>query len=434
MTRTAPRDRGGMPIRLVCAEVIEGPDTGASFTSSESEDVAIGAAQTNDLVLHDPAVSRFHVALQREGPRIVVRDLGSTNGVEIGAALIRNGAVLVRPGTVIRLGDSAVRVGDGRVVLVDHGPAEIGGIHGRSPPMRRLMSQLERVAKSDAAVLLVGESGTGKELLARSLHDLGPRASGPFEIVDCGAIPPALFSSELFGHERGAFTGADRKYIGALERARGGTLFLDEVAELGPEVQSALLGALERKRIKPLGSGVEVQTDVRLVSATSRDLRSAVNAGRFRLDLYYRLAVVLLQVPALRERREDLRTLVDVFLREAGAREAAADLVPADEWERLATYDWPGNVRELRNYVLGTLALGEPAPLVPMGDARAPDPSESGSVASYRDARRAALDAFERDYVSRLLAQAEGNVRRAAREARMDRKYLAELLKRHKIR
>src|SRR5688572_30615807 len=195
-TRTAPREAGGLPIRLVHVAVIEGPDARASFTSTETEDVSVGAATTNDLVLSDPGVSRFHLVLRREGARIVVHDLGSTNGTEIGGATFRDASVSVRPGAVVRIGESALRIDDDRVVLIEHGPAELAGIHGRSPVMRRLLAQIERVAASDASVALVGESGTGKELLARALHELSPRPGGPFEVVDCGAIPPTLFASE----------------------------------------------------------------------------------------------------------------------------------------------------------------------------------------------------------------------------------------------
>jgi DNA-binding NtrC family response regulator len=293
------------------------------------------------------------------------------------------------------------------------------------------MAQAARVAKIDVPVLLLGESGTGKELIARALHDEGSRAGEPFVTVDCGAITPTLFSSELFGHERGAFTSADRQHIGAFERARGGSLFLDEVGELPLELQAALLGALERKSIRRVGGRDDIQVDVRLVSATHRDLRAQVNAGSFRLDLFYRIAVVTLGVPPLRERPDDIPLLIEHFLREAGHTGPVASVFSADAMRRLRAHSWPGNVRELRNVVLGTLALGETPNLAPSAE-RAPSVGfEQLFGLSYREAKRRAMDDFERRYVENLLTRSGGNVRQAARDGQMDRSYLMELVKRH---
>jgi DNA-binding NtrC family response regulator len=281
-------------------------------------------------------------------------------------------------------------------------------------------------------VLLVGESGTGKELIARALHTQSSRADGPFVTVDCGALSPALVASELFGHEKGAFTGAAGRHDGAFSRADGGTLFLDEIGELPTALQAALLGALERKRIRRVGGRDEIPIDVRVVSATHRDLRAEVNAGTFRLDLYYRLAVVVLQVPALRERREDVPLLVEHFLREAGVEGGVAEVVPPDTMDALAAHAWPGNVRELRNFVEATLVMGEAPPL--MGAPSGPeggDVIEHALVLGYKEARARVLDAFERRYCEPLLERAEGNVSRAARDARMDRTYLIKLLSKH---
>jgi DNA-binding NtrC family response regulator len=224
--------------------------------------------------------------------------------------------------------------------------------------MRKLVAEVESVAQSEVSVLLVGESGTGKELVARALHDLGPRRNGPFVTVDGAALVPTLFASELFGHERGAFTGADRRHAGAFERARGGTLFLDEIGELPSIVQGGLLGALERRVFRPVGSPTEIGVDVRVVAATHRDLRSAVNTGAFRLDLYYRLAVMTLDLPPLRARAGDVPMLVEHFVREAGYDGPIEQLFPAEVLAELAAHAWPGNVRELRNFVERTLIVG----------------------------------------------------------------------------
>jgi DNA-binding NtrC family response regulator len=284
-------------------------------------------------------------------------------------------------------------------------------------------------------VLLVGESGTGKELMARALHDQGPRAKEPFVTVDCGSLSPSLVASELFGHEKGSFTGADARHLGAFERADGGTLFLDEIGELPTALQSTLLGALERRRFRRLGGREEVAVDVRVVSATHRDLRAQVNDGAFRLDLYYRVAVVVLRVPPLRERREDIPLLLEHFLREAGVDGEIAAVVPPDAMDALTGHSWPGNVRELRNVVEATLVMGEAPALsgAPSGPGGGDDVVDRTLHHGYKEARTAVLDDFERRYCEALLTRAEGNVSKAARDARMDRTYLIKLLAKHDL-
>jgi DNA-binding NtrC family response regulator len=427
-TRTIPKERSGLPIRTLDLRVTSGPDRGLAF-SSEHDRIAIGSAEGNDVRLSDPTVSRFHLALSRRGDRIAVQDLGSTNGTRIGPVSIQNAQVGVRPEVVLELGNTAIELRDGAVVMVDRGPSEFFGFVTRAPIMRRLLASVERVGKSEVAVLVLGESGTGKGRIAEGLHRASDRSEGPFEVVDCAAIPPTLFASALFGHERGAFTGAAERHTGAFERARGGTLFLDEVGELPPEMQSMLLGALERRRARPLGSEREIEIDARVVSASSRDLRSAVNSGAFRLDLFYRLAVVAFDVPPLRERRDDIAAIAETFLEEAGFDGTLDDVFAGPDMDRLMRHDWPGNVRELRNVVLGTLALGHAPEL-----GQRPIAGTRGELRPYRQARRAVLDEFERGYLADLLERAGGNVREAARRAKMDRNYLSELLRRHGLR
>ena len=423
----------GLPVRTLQVEVVDGPDAGEA-SKATSEHLTVGTADGNDLVLSDPTVSRYHLELVRGDQGIEVVDHGSTNGtIHQGVRIQR---AVVRPGTVLSLGRTAIRIGDGGRVTVElHEQDEWAGLRGRTPVMRRLMARVRRAAQSDSAVLLVGESGTGKELIARALHDEGPRRAGPFVVVDCGALSPSLVASELFGHEKGAFTGADRRHEGAFERAHGGTLLLDEVGELPPALQPTLLGALERRRFRRVGGREEIEVDVRLVCATHRDLRAEVNAGTFRLDLYYRIAVVVLSVPALRERVEDVPLLVEHFVREAGADGPLDDVVGADAMASLCAHHWPGNVRELRNVVEAMLVMGEEPAL----DGGVASPEGGADVVdrslglSYRDARAAVLAEFERRYLRRLLDRAGGNVSRAAREARMDRTYLIKLLARHDI-
>jgi DNA-binding NtrC family response regulator len=299
------------------------------------------------------------------------------------------------------------------------------------------MAWVKRAGRSDASVLVTGESGTGKELVARAIHERSPRAEGPFVTVDCGALAPSLVASELFGHERGAFTGADRQRTGALERADGGTLFLDELGELPLELQPALLGALERRAFSRVGGDAEIAVDVRVVAATNRDLRADINEGAFRLDLFYRVAVLKLALPPLRERREDIPVLVRAFLDELDPEGAAASLFGPVTLEALAAQRWPGNVRELRNMVLASVALEEitlpdESPLS-KGEGGA-DPFGDLHGLPFKRARRQALERFERVFLRRLLEDAEDNVSRAARESGLDRSYLFSLLKRHKLR
>jgi DNA-binding NtrC family response regulator len=293
--------------------------------------------------------------------------------------------------------------------------------------MRRLMATIQRSAAGSSSILITGESGTGKEVTASAIHRLGARADGPFVTVDCGAIPPSLIASELFGHERGAFTGADRQRIGAFERAEGGTLFLDEIGELGTDIQSSLLGVLERRRFRRVGGSDEISLDVRVLAATHRDLRAEVNAGRFRLDLYYRLAVVVLQIPPLRERPEDIPALVDHFLAELGSNATSDGVFGATGLAELAARPWPGNVRELRNVVESRLVLGP-------DDEPPPAPAPGGPALPYKQARAAVTTEFERTYLTQLLAEAQNNVSRAARISQMDRSHLIELLHKHRLR
>jgi len=422
-----------MPVHTVVARVVEGPDRGASW---EGERGTIGSAKDNDLALGDPTVSGYHVRFSAEKGGIRVHDFGSTNGTFVGDARLEQG--VVPPGSSLRLGRTVIALSAGEPTSVElHDEDRLGDLRGRSRSIRRLMQDVRRVAQSQVAVLLVGESGTGKELVARAIHAESPRAGRPFVTIDCGSLTPSLVASELFGHELGAFTGATRQKRGAFEHADGGTLFLDEVGELPGELQTTLLGALERRRFTRVGGHEEVSVDVRVVAATNRDLRSEVNSGSFRLDLYYRLAVVTLEVPPLRERAEDIPLLVEHFLEAEGHGGPVERVIPPDTLAELLRYRWPGNVRELRNFVQGTLAMGEPLAL------REPAPEVGGASPAafarwealpYGDARSRLLSEFEAHYLKALLERSEGNVARAARSAEMARSHLNELLRKHGLR
>jgi transcriptional regulator with GAF, ATPase, and Fis domain len=346
-------------VRTLHVDVIEGQDAGKSVEASE-DTLTIGSAESNDLVLTDPTVSRFHLDLRTlESGGVRLSDLNSKNGTWLGGARLFEATVPA--GAVLQLGRTKIRLSDGKQKDVAvHAAPVLSGLLGAHPAMRRLMARIQRVAPSDAVALVTGESGTGKELVARAIHDQSARAARPFVVVDCGALTPSLVASALFGHERGAFTGALKRHAGAFERANGGTVFLDEIGELPLELQPQLLGVLERKRFLSLGGSHETDVDVRIVSATNRDLRVEVNRGRFREDLYYRLAVVNLDLPPLRERLSDLPILLEHFLRETGSDLPFDSVFPAEVLERFQQHAWPGNVRELRNVVEAAVAIGEP--------------------------------------------------------------------------
>jgi DNA-binding NtrC family response regulator len=324
-----------------------------------------------------------------------------------------------------------------------------------------MFAVLERVAASEIDVLIHGESGTGKELVATELVQRSARADGPVVVVDCGSISPNLVESELFGHVRGAFTGADREREGAFEAADGGTLFLDEIGELPLELQPKLLRALEAREVRRVGQTKMKRIDVRVIAATNRDLEREVNRGRFREDLYYRLAKVSVRVPSLRDRLEDMPLLVTAFLASLGGRDASKLFSPA-VIEEMQLHDWPGNVRELKNYIersvvlddvppasrrSGTIrAYGRPGPGEQAGgeirnadartELRSDPPPRTGSEAPptdvpFRVAKESAIAAFEKAYLAPLIERCNGNVSQAAREARMDRMYLHQLAQKH---
>ena len=334
MTSTTRLSTGPMiPVRTLRVEVLSGPDAGRTL-ETEAEVLTVGTAPGNALRLTDDTVSRFHLELSGGESGISVSDLGSSNGTASGPVRIERG--VVSSGAELRLGNTKLCVRDGDASVVElYADDELGELKGKTDVMRRLMAQVTTAARSLVPVLAIGESGTGKELVARAVHHSSPRASGPFVTLDCGALAPNLVASELFGHERGAFTSADRQHIGAFERASGGTLFLDEIGELPAELQPQLLGALERKRFRRVGGSKEIEVDVRIVCATNRDLRAEVNASLFRLDLYYRIAVVVLRIPALRERVADIPLLAAHFLRECGHNGAPEELLPESVMQQL---------------------------------------------------------------------------------------------------
>ena len=429
-TQVGGSRRGLEPVTRLSVAVARGPDAGAFVEPEPGDSASIGTATDNDLKLQDPTVSRYHLEISptREGIRVV--DLGSTNGTFLGA--VRLTSATVPRGTQLRVGDT--------VLILDAASGEAGarpsvealpGMVIASDAMREVARRVRAVAALTAPVLVQGETGTGKELVTRAIHDLGPSRAGPFIVVDCGALPAALLEAELFGHEKGAFTGAERARAGAFERADGGTLFLDEVGELPLIAQAALLGVLERRRFRRVGGDREHSVTVRVLSATHRDLRQEVNRGGFRADLYYRLAGARIVVPPLRERPGEIPLLARHFAREVTGVEGSLDDSVLDAF---ALQSWPGNVRELCRAVEQVIAFG-PSELAALSDVRPsaapPSPLAFAPLERSRDAKAAAIAEFDRAYLTRLLSESANNVSEAARRGRMDRPYLIELLKRY---
>jgi two-component system, NtrC family, response regulator GlrR len=413
--------------------VIAGPDKGKSVAAS-GERTVIGTHETASLVLSDPTVSRFHLEISLSQGQALLTDLRSRNGTKVDGVQVFS-APLVSSAT-LALGKTEVRFElDSAVVRLPMSERDRFGVMiGASPAMRRTFATLERAARSDATVLIEGETGTGKEAAAESIHRESARAAGPFIVVDCGAIPANLLESELFGHERGAFTGAAEAREGAFELAEGGTLFLDEIGELPPELQPKFLRVLERREIKRVGSARHKKIDVRIIAATHRNLRAEVNARTFRSDLFYRLAVVEVRVPPLRERREDIPGLVDHFLSVLATPDhpAVALLESSGFRAEVHRHAWPGNVRELRNHVERCLALHEQAPLE--SDPIQPGIGEVDLTQSLKHVRDEAARRAERQYVIEVLRAHGGNVTAAARAARVDRIHFYRILARHGLR
>jgi DNA-binding NtrC family response regulator len=416
--------------------------------------ITIGAMEDNDLVVSDDTVSRYHCKIVQEETSYLLVDLGSTNGTFINRVRIKE--AYLKPGCTIGLGNTEVKfhAADEKVEILPSRKEKLGRMVGRHVKMRELYTVLEKIAPTATTVVIEGETGTGKEVVAQTIHDLSTRSAGPIMVFDCGAVPDNLIESELFGHEKGSFTGAIMTRQGLFEMAHGGTLFLDELGELPLDLQPKLLRALEQREIRRVGSNKPIKVDVRIIAATNRNLEDEVRAGRFRQDLFYRLSVVRLMLPNLRERIEDLGVLIKHFLAEApynrksdgtqkvtGVSRAAMDL--------LTVYKWPGNVRELVNTIERAVSFAEGEMVEPRdlpetvrGEEASPRrPGSSGPIstgsadvdATFKDAKERWVSTFERDYILTLLKKNKGNISHAAREADIDRKYFRKLMKKYGI-
>ena len=439
--------RDVVSLRKCQLRVIAGPDEKKKFDLNQKS-TRIGKKEDNDVVLLDNTVSRHHIAIEMTSDAFLLKDLGSTNGTYINDLKVKE--AYLTPGDVIKIGNSEIEfvAFDERVRMEPSPHHEFGELVGKSRKMRQIFSLLEKVSPTLATVIIEGETGTGKELVARAIHNASNRKDKPFIVFDCSAVAPSLIESELFGHEKGAFTGAIKQRKGAFEAAYGGTVFLDEIGELNLELQPKLLRALEQREIKRVGSTEKIDLDVRIICATNRDLRQEVDEGRFREDLYYRLSVVKVHLPPLRERPEDLPLIIQKFL-EKGRFNRLPDgslkitRVEDDALKMLQRYQWPGNVRELANVIERVVSMADGHTI----DANSlnyvfqeiehmVEPTEKMTIDTslpFKEAKQKIVEFFERDYLEGLLQRNNYNVSRASREAKIDRKHLRNLLKKYNI-
>ncbi len=412
--------------------VCEGADQGKTDVLPD-EGTVVGTSSEAGFRLGDHSVSRRHVELVPVAAGILVKDLGSTNGTLAGGNRISE--AVVPPGTTLVLGETRLDL----VRVVERTPLPLsrrrrfGELIGSSAAMRQVYALLELASEVDVTVLIEGETGTGKELAARAVHDHSPRSARPFQIVDCGAVSPTLIEAELFGHVRGAFTGADRDRAGAFELAHQGTLFFDEIGELPLGLQPKLLRALETREVRRIGGSARIPVDVRFVAATNRDLTEEVRRGRFREDLYYRLNVFRVTMPPLREHREDIPLLAEHFLAPLGRGSLSAELM-----DRMRQLDWPGNVRELRNAVERAVVLargerGDEAQTDEGREAPCDEPPQVDASRPFKEVKAEMVSHFERDYIEQVLERTGGNISAAAREASIDRKHMERLIRKHGI-
>ncbi len=398
--------------------------------------ITVGAHRSCELVLDDPQVSRRHAELRVTDEGVSVRDLGSTNGTFWRSSRIAS--AILPAGATVRFGQTSVQVDTAEIPSLP--PSErrrFGGLVGQSVAVRELFAVLELASPTEATILIEGESGTGKELAARAVHDHSPRASKPFIVVDCSAVSEQLIDSHLFGHVRGAFTGAAGERQGAFVAGNGGTVFLDELGELPLPVQAKLLRVLEARTVQPVGSDRRLAVDTRIVAATHRNLAEMVEDKSFRFDLFYRLAVVHVHIPPLADRLEDIPELVRHFYEGRGIDSGPID---GDNLDRLMRHGWPGNVRELRNVLERAWALSGPSGAA-FRDLRLwvrpvtrDAPGEPIDInLPFKEAKERWIQAFEKRYLAGVFAAHGNNITHASEHAGINRRHFRTLLRKYGI-
>jgi len=423
--------------------VISGPLQGREFLINKDV-FTIGAGINNDLRLEDKAISKRHCEIKIDEEGYSIEDLGSTNGTFVQG--VRINQAYLNPGTELQLGQTRLifcPLQEARELPLSRSE-NFGRMLGRSIAMRRIFHLAETYAPTEATVMITGETGTGKEILAEEIHRHSPRKDKPFMVIDCAALARDLIESELFGHTKGAFTGAATDRAGAFEHAHGGTVFLDEIGDLSPELQPKLLRVLEKREIRRVGTNTVQKIDVRIICATNRRMDVEVNEGRFREDLFYRLSVVPIELPPLRRRRDDVPLLARQFIADLHGKDALEEIADFDAaMDILKRHEWPGNVRELRNLIeLAFYSSHRPINLssfLSLGHfsqiGRQPAEPELNVSADrpFKDAKNDLITEFEKGYIAELLERNDNNVSKSAREAGIERAYLQRLIRKYEI-
>lgn len=448
-TQLIKGEEGGAVISLRKCQlaVVDGGDKGKKYALVKPI-TKIGKKENNDFIVDDKTVSRNHMVIEYAADSFLLRDLESTNGTFLNGNKVKE-AYLV-PGDRIRVGNTTMEfiAFDEKVKIEPSKNEFYGAMVGCSQKMRQIFGILEKISPTFATVIVEGETGTGKDLVARAIHENSPRKGHPFVVFDCSSVAPNLIESELFGHEKGSFTGAVKSRRGAFEEANTGTIFLDEIGELTLDLQPKLLRALESREIKRVGANIPIPIDVRVICATNRTLRKEVTEGRFREDLYYRLSVVKISLPSLRERPEDIPLILEKFLRDGKFNKKPDGTlritrVEDDALRVLQRYQWLGNVRELQNIVERATAIAEKDTITKESIEfvfsemdNEEDHTEKMQVVKdipFKQAKQKIVEVFERDYLVDLLRRNNYNLSKAAREAKIDRKHIRNLLKKYGI-
>ncbi len=420
-------------VRKMTLVVMKGADAGKRFALGKKR-LVVGKGSSCDLQFVDATVSRQHIEIAADDDTYSVRDLGSTNGTQINGTRIKE--AFLSPGDRIQVGNIELMfqpIYETPEESEYQATERFGNLVAASASMKSILGLLRKAATSSTTVLLRGETGVGKSALAKALHTEGPRRKGPFVVFDCASVAPTLVESELFGVKKGAFTGAYESRAGACELAVGGTLFIDEICDMPIELQAKLLRVLEDKEVQRLGDTKPRRLDIHVVAATRVNLEEAVRDGRFRRDLYYRIAVLEVMVPSLKNRKEDLPLLCNHFLTDSRGDDAWSRFTPALR-DELKAYSWPGNIRELRNVLERLECIGPDGVLTPQVDSKH---AREGLALSFeldrpfKEAKEELIEAFEREYLEKLLERSNGRIAPAAREAGLNRKYFYDLLRKH---
>ncbi|UCD85933.1 MAG: sigma 54-interacting transcriptional regulator [Deltaproteobacteria bacterium] len=413
--------------------VIEGKDRNKELEMAQPS-LRIGTSENNDLVLSDDTVSRHHLVINEQKGGYLLKDLDSTNGTYVEGVRVKE--AFLKPGSVIRLGKTAIKFlpQEERVRILPSEKPSFGELYGNTLEMREIFTILEKVAPSEVTVILEGETGTGKELMAETIHKRSNRAQGPFIIFDCSSVAPNLIESELFGHEKGAFTGATARRIGAFEQANGGTIFIDEIGELKIDLQPKLLRVLEQRELRRVGGEGIIKVNVRVITATNRNLEDMVKEKVFREDLFFRISVVRINIPSLSKRKEDIPGLVESLLNKCSSgKQARIKGISPEALEILKAHEWPGNIRELRNVIERSLTFTEGPYITPRDLIALPTAGKKTATGVLSPLIGHSLEEIERMAIIQTLKANDGNKSETARVLGIAPSTLYEKIKKYKL-